>query len=179
MTPAMAGSSSKRTARKRRSRRARPPAVLGNAAATRGPTARPGAGQRQRRALGLAGTLGDRPPGPFGGVPVSELAILVGIIGAVIGYLQGDRPALIVGIVICGLGVLELTAREHLSGYRSHTTLLAAFPAVALEGAIALVFGLPRVRILILVPVIPVFAIAFWLLRRRFIAARRRRAAAR
>ena len=39
--------------------------------------------------------------------------------------------ALAVGVVVCTLGVLEVTAREHFSGYRSHATLLAAIPAVA------------------------------------------------
>ena len=37
--------------------------------------------------------------------------------------------ALAVGALVCGLGVTEVTAREHFSGFRSHSALLAAFPA--------------------------------------------------
>lgn len=142
----------------------------------------PGRGSYRRPTRGVVGTLGregERPPGPFGGLPVSEIAILAGIVGALVGFFDGGGPALIVGIVVCALGVLELTVREHFSGFRSHCTLLAAVPAAAVEGIVALGIGVPRQRLLILVPVLPVFALCFWLLRRRFLAARQRRIAAR
>ena len=123
------------------------------------------------------GREGERPESPFGGLPISEVAILVGLIGAVIGFLQGGAPALVVGLSCAALGVIEITAREHFSGYRSHTVLLAAMPAVALEVGLVAVFGEPQQRILLLLVVVPVFAVLFWLLRRRFMAARQARVA--
>ena len=132
------------------------------------------AGQRQ------TGTLGERPPSPFGGLPISELAIFVGGIGLVVGLIEGGGVALIVGVVVCALGVLEVTTREHFSGFRSHSTLLAAFPAVAVEVVLVLAVGKPRQsggRALLLLAVAPVFGGCFWFLRKRFDVARQARLA--
>jgi hypothetical protein len=130
--------------------------------------------QRGRRQLGREG---ERPEGPFGGLPVSEAAILLGIIGAVFGFLNGGGPALVVGLVVCALGVCEITAREHFSGFRSHTALLAAIPAVLIEVGVVAIFGEPKQRAFLLAVVVPVFAILFWLLRRQFMTARQARVA--
>jgi hypothetical protein len=113
---------------------------------------------------------------PFGGLPISELAILTGAVALVFGMIRNAPSALVVGAVVCGFGVLEFTAREHFSGFRSHTTLLAAFPAVAVETAVALILR-PGASIVLAIPVVPVFALSFWLLRRRFLAARQARVA--
>ncbi|MBV9310791.1 MAG: hypothetical protein JOZ73_08160, partial [Solirubrobacterales bacterium] len=132
----------KGTSKKRRSRKragtARPPAA-------KGPTRREQREQRQataerqaRASQQLAGTVGERPPGPFGAVPVSEIAIFVGAVGLVVGLVASIAAALIVGIAVCTAGVLEITVREHFSGFRSHSTLLAAIPAVGLEVALVL-----------------------------------------
>lgn len=123
------------------------------------------------------GREGGRPESPFGGLPISEVAIFVGLVGAVIGFLQSSTPALVVSLVVCGLGVYEITAREHFSGYRSHTVLLAALPAVALEVGLVAIFGDPKQRILLLAVVVPVFAFLFWVLRRKFMTARQARVA--
>jgi hypothetical protein len=120
---------------------------------------------------------GVRPPSPFGGLPISEFTILVGAVALVVGIIRGGGPAVIVGIVVCALGVLEVTAREHFAGYRSHTMLLAAFPAVGLEVAVVAAFGEPRQRALVLLVIVPVYAVGFWLLRRRFEMARQARLA--
>jgi hypothetical protein len=121
------------------------------------------------------GTVGERPLGIFGGVPVSEFAIFAGIVALVIGMIDHGGPALEVGIIVMALGVTEVTAREHFSGFRSHATLLALMPAVVLEAIYALVVGVPSQRILLLVPVIPIFALSYWLLRRHFRVARHAR----
>jgi hypothetical protein len=123
------------------------------------------------------GTYGERPSSIFDPVPVSELAILLGLIAVVIGLINQGGPALTVGAIVCGLGVLEFTAREHFSGYRSHATLLAAFPAVLVEVLLALFVGVPTRRILLLAPVVPVFGFSFWLLHRAFQSARHARVA--
>jgi hypothetical protein len=105
---------------------------------------------------------------------VSELAILGGLIAVVVGWVRGATTPLAAGFALCFLGVLELTAREHFSGYRSHALLLALMVAVALESALGLLI-VPGAGPLLLVAVIPVFAGCFHLLRRRFSAARQAR----
>jgi hypothetical protein len=129
--------------------------------------------QRGRRVLGREG---ERPESPFGGLPISELAILIGLVASIVGFVQGGGPALVVGLIITALGVIEVTAREHFSGYRSHAALLAAIPSVALEVGIVLAFK-PSQRGLLVLTVVPVFAGLFWWLRRRFLVARQARVA--
>jgi ABC-type arginine transport system permease subunit len=52
------------------------------------------------------------------------------IIGLVVG--GGRGPLLIgIGLGLAGLGGLELAIREHFAGFRSHSTLLAGVPAIA------------------------------------------------
>jgi hypothetical protein len=132
--------------------------------------------QEVKRGGRTLGREGQRPEGPFGGLPISELAILLGLISSVIGFIQGGGPALIVGLIVCALGVIEITAREHFSGYRSHTSLLAAIPSVALEVGIVLAFK-PSQRAVLVLVVVPVFAGLFWVLRKRFLIARQARVA--
>jgi len=108
---------------------------------------------------------------------VSEIAIAIGLLSLAIGYFESNPAAAIVGAVICGLGVLEVTAREHFSGFRSHSTLLALIPAVVTETLLVVLFGEPSNRVLLLVPVLPVFGGCLWLLRRRFESARQARLA--
>lgn len=130
--------------------------------------------QRSRRAS-RTDPLGERPVSAFGGLPISELMILVGAVAFIFGVFTGAGAALVVGFIVCALGVIEVTAREHFTGYRSHASLLAAVPAVGLELALVLIFPHTRDRTLFLLAVVPVFAITFWLLRRRFLSARQAR----
>jgi len=133
------------------------------------------AGQSARTERQL-GTEGQRPAGPFGGLPVSELAILVGLVALVIWLIRGGTATLIVGLVVCTLGVLEFTAREHFSGYRSHTTLLAAIPAIAVSIGLVSAIGTRTDRApLLMVVAAPIFSVLFWVLRKRFLAARQAR----
>ncbi len=154
------------------------------------PQARPAPSRRQQRearerqaareraaANRNLGTYGERPKSIFDPIPVSEIAILAGLISVVIGLVSGGGPALIVGAIVCGLGVLEFTTREHFSGYRSHASLLAAFPAIIMEVLLALFVGVPTQRVLLLLPVLPVFGATFWLLHRAFRSARHARVA--
>ena len=85
---------------------------------------------------------------------------------------------LIVGLAVLALGVVEVTAREHFSGYRSHTTLLAAIPAVALGIGLVSIIGTDRRNRgpVLLAVALPVFALLVWFLRRRFQIARHARA---
>lgn len=67
----------------------------------------------------------DRPPAPWGSFPLAELTILGGIVMLAYGIFGANSTALGVGVVLACIGGLEVAVREHLAGYRSHTTLLA------------------------------------------------------
>jgi hypothetical protein len=110
-------------------------------------------------------------------VPVSEVAIFAGAVVLIVGVIRHGGLALVAGVALCLLGVTEVTAREHLSGYRSHTVLLAAIPAVVAEFVIVLTVGTPALRVLLLVPVAAVFGACAYFLRRRFLVARQARLA--
>ena len=109
----------------------------------------------------------ERPKAPWHPFPLVELAVLVGIICIVAGLLSRDdaagRTVLALGFALAALGGLDTTAREHFAGYRSHTLVLAAFPAVV-TCALLVVAGVP----VLLAPLalLIVFALAFTALRR-------------
>jgi hypothetical protein len=141
---------------------------------------------RERRAgsgrLAEQLALGERPRAPWHPLPLSELVIFVGMIGVVVGALRGQSglPVVAVGVLAVCIGTLDFTIREHLSGYRPHTTLLAAVPTALLHGLLAialLALGAPSPS-WIVIPIavdIPVFMFLFRLLRDRFREARRER----
>ena len=132
--------------------------------------------QTERRSQRQLGTEGERPPSPFGGLPVSEVAIFAGIVGLVVWLIRGGTVTLVISLVVCTLGVLEVTAREHFAGYRSHTTLLASIPAVGLAIGLLSLIGAKgnRAPLLVLIAA-PVYALLFWQLRKRFLVARQAR----
>ncbi|HEX3802897.1 MAG TPA: hypothetical protein VHV75_08675 [Solirubrobacteraceae bacterium] len=160
--------------RTRKARGGRPSAAASSRRAERSARERQ-ASTAHNQANRTLGTVGERPAGLFGGVPVSEFAIFAGLVALVIGTVKQGGPALEVGIIVMALGVAEVTAREHFSGFRSHTTLLAFMPAVIVGAVYVLVVGAPSQRVLLVVPAIPVFAICYWLLRRHFSVARHAR----
>jgi hypothetical protein len=88
----------------------------------------------------------DRPQAPWHPFPLVEIAILLGIVLIVVGFISKDsargRTLLAFGLTLGALGGLDTTVREHFGGYRSHTFVLAGFPAVALAVILA-VAGLP------------------------------------
>ncbi len=128
------------------------------------------------------GSVGERPRAPWHPFPLAELSILVGLIAVAIGAARGEagKTLLLVGVLVVVLGTLDTTAREHLSGYRSHAGLLAAVPTALVHGGIALglfALGAPRVT-WVLVPIVldvPLFSVLLKLLRARFEDARRER----
>ncbi len=81
-------------------------------------------------------TTEERPPAPWGAFPLAELTVLAGIVMLVIGFVGGNTTVLGVGIVLGALGGLEVSAREHFAGYRSHSTLLAGVVFVLVTGAL-------------------------------------------
>ena len=73
-------------------------------------------------------SLHERPSAPWGGFPLSELVIFLGIVLILVGAVKGSEGGarfVAAGLVIAGLGGGELALREHMAGYRSHSSLLA------------------------------------------------------
>ena len=100
----------------------------------------------------------ERPGAPWGSFPLTELTVLVGLVLLVAGFASGDSGGTLmiaVGITLGALGGLELAVREHLAGYRSHSTLLALACAVLTAGLVTAVALLAFGSV---VPAIPVAA---------------------
>ena len=80
----------------------------------------------------------ERPPAPWGRFPLVELVILLGLILLITGFFVSEtRGAVLIacGLTLAALAGLELAVREHLAGYKSHSTVLAGavtVPALAL-----------------------------------------------
>jgi hypothetical protein len=128
--------------RRGRSRKSRP------AGAAAGSGAKP---SERRRARSLpAQTPRDaegRPQAPWHPVPVSELLILVGAVGIVVslwGGLSTRIPLLLAGVVAVLIGTIEVTLREHMSGFRSHALLLALLPTFVFHFAVIVIVVVVR-----------------------------------
>jgi hypothetical protein len=130
---------------------------------------------------------GERPEAPWHPLPLAEILILVGGIAVAIGLLRGAEhggPTLLAGIGAVLIGTVEVTLREHRSGYRSHTLLLAALPTIAFHSVVVLTAGaftrVPRPVNVALLPVDgALFALLFKSLRATYVDARRERTFAR
>ena len=111
----------------------------------------------------------ERPPAPWGSFPLSELVILLGIVLIVWGAARGSGGGEMIagGLVIASLGGGELALREHMAGYRSHSSLLAGVAAFVAVTVVAL--GLGPVRVWVLVALgVAVFAATFYAMRELF-----------
>lgn len=109
---------------------------------------------------------GERPPAPWGSFPLAELTVLAGIVALVVGVASKNPMAIGIGVVLAGLGGLEVSAREHFAGYRSHTTLLSGTVFVLVTGALFYLAGL--ILAVCLAVGAAAFAAAFLALRRSF-----------
>lgn len=108
----------------------------------------------------------ERPPALWGSFPLAELTVLGGIVMLAIGIAGDSGMALAVGLTLAALGGLEVAVREHLAGYRSHTTLLAGTLFVVVVGGLQYFAGLTLVASLVLGGL--AFAASFVALRRAF-----------
>jgi hypothetical protein len=134
----------------------------------------------------VARTFGERPRAAWHPLPLSEILILVGAIGAAIGLSRGfsGLHLMLAGIVAVALGTIEVTLREHRSGFRSHTLLLSLLPVVVLHSATVLLVAAfttaPRwLNAGLLVLDVALFLVLFKLWRARFLGGRARLAARR
>jgi hypothetical protein len=125
------------SSRKRRKRRPRrpPQQPAESAASESGAPREPSLPARRRRAA----SLDERPPAPWGNVPLVELVVLAGIVMLVVGFIAGGRTGTVLiaaGAILCSLAGLELSVREHFGGFRSHTFVLSGAVFVALMAAL-------------------------------------------
>jgi hypothetical protein len=111
----------------------------------------------------------ERPPAPWGSFPLSELVILVGIVLILWGAARGSggEEMLAAGLVIASLGGGELALREHLAGFRSHSSLLAGVAAFVAVTIVALGLGPVKVWVLVVLGA-AVFAATFYVMRELF-----------
>jgi hypothetical protein len=111
--------------------------------------------------------IDERPKAPWHPFPLVEISVLIGIVCIVVGFFSrdsaGGRTVLGLGFVLGALGGLDTAVREHWAGFRSHTLVLAAFPAVA-AAVLSALAGAPRILIAPLL--VLVFVLAFAGLRR-------------
>lgn len=108
----------------------------------------------------------ERPPAPWGAFPLAELTVLAGIVALVVGVVGKSPTTIGVGVVLAGLGGLEVSAREHFAGYRSHTTLLAGTVFVLVTGALFYLAG--QILAVALAVGTAAFLVALFGLRRAF-----------
>src|SRR5262245_42108776 len=142
------------TKRQRRKRRRRHATGEGRPAAPRDagtPTA-PGQADRPsgRRGRVPARTRSadpaGRPRAPWGDFPLSEIVVFIGILLLIAGFFVAPPQGFVmiaVGLVLGSLAGLELSIREHLAGYRSHTLLLAAAIGVPIFGVLFVATKVP------------------------------------
>jgi lysylphosphatidylglycerol synthetase-like protein (DUF2156 family) len=109
----------------------------------------------------------ERPPAPWGAFPLAELTVLAGIVMLTIGIFSKSPTAIGVGVVLAGLGGLEVSAREHFAGYRSHTTLLAGVVFVLVTGVFLYIVRLEPWQLGLAIGA-AAFAASFYALRRAF-----------
>jgi hypothetical protein len=112
---------------------------------------------------------GQRPAAPWGSFPLSELVILLGIVLILWGAARGSggEEMLAAGLVIASLGGGELALREHMAGYRSHSSLLAGVAAFVAVSVVALGLGPVKIWVLVILGV-GVFAATFYAMRELF-----------
>src|SRR5919108_2924230 len=136
----------KRQRRKRRRHQRAESAAAGSAEPIASATAAGGRGAGQaagrggdtrsatRGPAGARSRPGERPQALWGDFPLSELVVLIALILLVVGFITGAAVTLGVGLGLGALAGVELAAREHFAGHRSHNVLLAGAAGMTVFG---------------------------------------------
>ncbi|MDQ4049312.1 MAG: hypothetical protein M3131_08045 [Actinomycetota bacterium] len=115
--------------------------------------------------------IDDRPPPLWGSFPLTELVTLAGIVlmtwGFVAGPGGGGNAKIAAGLIIASIAGLELAVREHVTGFRSHTTLLSGAVGILVIVGLGLVARLETLGFLVLAG-LAAFAGSFVALRELF-----------
>jgi hypothetical protein len=95
----------------------------------------------------------ERPQPLWGAFPLTELVTLAGIVLMVWGFFsEGGRNGnskIAAGLAIASIAGLELAVREHVTGFRSHTTLLSGAVAIVVIVLLGLGAGLSTLGLLL------------------------------
>jgi hypothetical protein len=112
----------------------------------------------------------ERPPPLWAPFPLTELLVLAGIVLMVWGFLSGggrdSNAKLAAGLTIASIAGFELAIREHVTGFRSHTTMLAGIVAIATT-VLGFVLGITMLGPLVIAAALA-FGASFYGLRRLF-----------
>ena len=130
--------------KRKRKRRGSGPQSQGPQPNPRAAVTSPEAPARPRRSSKKEGP----PLPPWGSFPLSEIVVFVAIVLLIGGFfVAAPRGAVMLGagLVLGSLAGLELAAREHFSGYRSHTLLLAGAAGIAVIAAMLALVEAPPV----------------------------------
>jgi energy-converting hydrogenase Eha subunit G len=107
------------------------------------------------------------PTAPWSPFPLTELVILLAMALIVAGVLtDGGRRGALLGCGFALVSLAELAVREHFAGYRSHSTLLGAACAIAVDAPLFLWTDLPQVVLLVIG--VGIFVLVLTRLRRAF-----------
>lgn len=137
-----------RTAKKRRRKQRRPRAAAApTTAATGQDTGEAARGEtRPEKSQGARpprpGAKPELPAPPWGSFPLSELITLLALVLFVAGFfVEPPRGPVMLGVALAlgSLAGLEISLREHLAGYKSHTFLIGGAAGV---GLMAVLFAL-------------------------------------
>ena len=115
--------------------------------------------------------LDEAPQPPGAPVPLTEITIFAGLVLLGVALLGGggSRGVLLAfGLALVTIATLELSLREHLAGYRSHSALIAGVAAI-LTGVV-LVLTVNPAKAVVLVAAGLVFALVLQVMRRIFAA---------
>jgi hypothetical protein len=121
----------------------------------------------------LSVTEPERPKAPWHPFPLVELCVLAGLVLLVLGLINYDtergRAMLVAGMLLGSLGGLDTALREHFSGYRSHTTILAGLVGVALA---AVLYFAQAPWPAVVVGAVVAFGLGVWLFARAYMRRR-------
>ena len=124
----------------------------------------------------VTGSLRPKPVwAPF---PLTEIGMAAGIAIFGVGFATNDVRTLAIGAIVLAVVTGELCLREHFSGFRSHTLLLAALPVAVAHGLVVLAITRDyRGPVALAVDLAAGGALAWWLHERFTRAHERNRAA--
>lgn len=114
-----------------------------------------------------------RPDAIWAPFPLTEIGMGVGLVLFLIGF-TGAPALLLAGVGVLVVVVAELCLREHLTGFRSHSILLAMLPVTIVHLALVVLAGLTWRGPLALALDLALAAALAWWLQQRFRVAQER-----
>lgn len=106
--------------------------------------------ETRKAAPGPPSVKADRSEAPqpiWAPLPITELLILVGIVAAIGGLVAKSTGLVLGGLALLVLSSLELAVREHMAGYRSHTSLISAVTAMVSAVGLGLLLNVAGVNL--------------------------------